>query len=310
MGQCFSSSRGQSNPSPVVQEYGSGSTADLRSLSDARSERLDAMVGRHNGQTIQVSARTFDMMKKAHEVLQEVGYHTFPDGPGNQEEAIWKSHGRSMGRMLMTRSEGFNYPLFSSEFISQIKNAGGGNCLEYSRVTLMELFSRRPTMPLFDVREANMDHHYVVIGDWRDRIMGDQAIVVDAWQGLKKVHTYGERINSEAPIVRNVIQPADQMPPISDDMRSALSKTPVPGAQINAVLEHHTNTEVSEEGAKQLIQALRERGGAWRSITSANNLFTSYQSPDGDRSEFNRTPRHYLKSYLTAREQIDAEIPR
>ncbi len=64
-----------SSRSDVVNEY--------VSLSRINDLALDKLVGKRNGQAIEVSKSTFEMMTKAHNIFLKTGYETFPDGPGN-----------------------------------------------------------------------------------------------------------------------------------------------------------------------------------------------------------------------------------
>ncbi|MEJ2045237.1 MAG: hypothetical protein P8X74_14600 [Reinekea sp.] len=285
-------------------------STEYQSLSEVNDQRLDALVGRRNGQVINVSTRTFDLMRQAHEVLQEVGFRTFPDGPGNQEEAIWASKGLSYGRKDLARSFVLGAEYLDPNHISAIKRAGGGNCAEYMRVTTVELYSRGNTAPLFNVSESNMDHNMVIIGDWRDRTTGDQAVVVDAWQGLKKIYTYGERLNTSTPNIEYVFPPVGNIPPADDAIHNVLAETPVPSNHIIDLMLCDSTVRYGRKGAITAILELRENELAWNSITGANNIHTAYRSPNGEQSEFNSTPKRYLQNYLRAREQIDARIPR
>ncbi len=80
-----------SSRSDVVNEY--------VSLSRTTDSRLDKLVGKRNGQTIEVSKSTFEMMTKAHNIFLKTGYETFTDGPGNQKTNIWIRGGCSCIRM-------------------------------------------------------------------------------------------------------------------------------------------------------------------------------------------------------------------
>ncbi|MEJ2075095.1 MAG: hypothetical protein P8X79_16705 [Reinekea sp.] len=309
MGNCFSISNLHLNIlNPMNREARVGT--EYKSLSEVNDQRLDALVGRRNGQVINVSTTTFELMKQAHEVLREVGFSTFPDGPGNQEAAIWASKGVSNGRMLMARTSNRDFGYLSPGRVSVIKRAGGGSCAEHMAVTTMELFRRKNTVPIFNVYESNIGHNITVMGDWRDRTIGDQAVVVDAWQGLKKIYTYGERINTVTPEIEYVLPLAKDMPPVDSAIRKALATKPVSERKIINYMKSSTMVNYGREGAIDKILELRNINIAYSSITGTNNIHTAYRSPNGEQSEFNSTPKQYLQNYLRAREEIDNRIPR
>ncbi|MEX3683246.1 hypothetical protein AB3X89_40340, partial [Paraburkholderia sp. BR14320] len=105
-----------------------------------------------------------------------------------------------------------------AEEIGAIKQMGGGSCGEHRRLSAAELRQMHRALPAFQVKESNEDHHYVVLGDWRDRTVGDHAVVIDPWQMIKKVHTYGERINTTEPVRLFTMPPG---PPEPNDALSA-----------------------------------------------------------------------------------------
>ncbi|MEX3640291.1 hypothetical protein, partial [Paraburkholderia sp. BR14320] len=113
-----------SSRSSVVQEYAS--------LSDIQDSRLNAVIGSPAPKRIPVSKNIFEAMGIASRVVKETGYKTFPDGPANQEAAIWMSGGRSWTRMKLARDRiNDGHCANEAEEIGAIKQMGGGSCGEH-----------------------------------------------------------------------------------------------------------------------------------------------------------------------------------
>ncbi len=283
-----------SSRSDVVNEY--------VSLSRTTDSRLDKLVGKRNGQTIEVSKSTFEMMSKAHNILLKTGYETFPDGPGNQKTNIWMSGGRSWIRMEVSRSiddEKSSNP----EIVQSIKQSGGGCCGEHLQMVDLELKRVDRSMPAFKVQDSNAEHEYMIIGDWRDRNVGNKAIVVDAWQGIKKIHTYGERVNTGTPEVVETVPagPAYQLIP---RMAEALSIKPEPNANMDERLQHKVGVKSGPEAADRIIKSLKSANDLWDSVMSTKNAYTVYRDPEGNESAFNDIPASYINNYLNARNEL------
>ncbi|MEJ2416538.1 MAG: hypothetical protein P8Y45_06325 [Exilibacterium sp.] len=288
-----------SSRSDVVNEY--------VSISRVNDSRLDKLVGKRNGQTIEVSKSTFEMMYKAHNILLKTGYETFPDGPGNQKTNIWMSGGRSWIRMFKSRS---NYDEMApkDKLIQSIKQSGGGCCGEHISMVDFELKRIDRSMPAFEVHDSNTDHGYMIIGDWRDRNFGDKAIVVDAWQGIKKIHTYGERVNTSPPeVVRTVpAGPEYSLPP---RMAAALSIKPEPNANMDERMQHKFGVKSGPEVAEKILKSLETANSLWDSVLSTKNAYTVYRDPGGNESAFNDIPASYINNYLNARNELLSKMP-
>ncbi len=289
---------GLSSRSDIVDEY--------VPLSHINDSRLDALIGKRNGETIKVSARTFETMQAAHGILLKTSHETFPDGPGNQEVAIWMSGGRSWTRMKLSRDL-VDGSRCEEEELKNIKQAGGGSCGEHRRMVGAEFQNTFRHTPVFHVKESNEDHNYVVVGDWRDRTVGDKAVVVDAWQGLKKVYTYGERENATEPIRLMAIPPGGPRP-MTDDLANALSTTPFDDAKINRFTKMRVKA-TGPEAAQRVIEGLRKNDSVWNEITGTRNMYTTYKDPDGNTSAFNSVPPSYLNRYLQAQDELQYALP-
>ena len=280
---------------------------DYVSLSQVSDKRLDALAGNRNPQTIPVRSTTFAVMSVAHDVLLKVGYEIFPDGPGNQQEAILMSQGLSFKRSMLRQKDGDNYveSHVSHRYIREIKKYGGGNCYEYASAAMGELYDKKLPLPVFSVKECQVDnrnHHYVIVGDWRDRTTGDEAVVVDPWQGLKKIHTYGERLNQqESPIPLGVMACGNRLSIFeSREMQRARAQKPMSAEAIQLAMRR-AYKDLSELSPGQIIQELSNNNQSWSSVSGAKNLFTRYQSPDGRSAEFDLAPRSYIATYLQTR---------
>ncbi len=289
---------GLSSRSDIVDEY--------VPLSHINDSRLDALIGRRNGETIKVSARTFETMQAAHGILLKTSHETFPDGPGNQEVAIWMSGGRSWTRMKMSRDL-VDGSRCEEEELKNIKKTGGGSCGEHRRMVGVEFQNTFRHTPVFHVKESNEDHYYVVLGDWRDRTVGDKAVVVDAWQGLKKVYTYAERTNTTEPIRLMAIPPGAPRP-MTDELANALSTTPFDDAKINRFTKMRVKA-TGPEAAKRVIEGLRRNDSVWNEITGTRNMYTTYKDPDGNTSAFNGVSPSYLNRYLQAHDELQYALP-
>ena len=280
---------------PIVSEY--------VPLSDINEPRLNMLAsGGGIGRTVHVSSSTFDLMSLAHKVMQKTGYETFPDGPGNREAAIWMSGGRSWARTKLYFNQ--TGPTDSeARIVKNIKATGGGNCSEYSRMVMLEYQRHKRHQPVFEVTEA-MAHKYVIVGDWRDRTVGDQAIVVDPWQGLKKVHTYGEKLSSRSPIVNKTVLPGSPVR-FSSELKAALSAKANTSSEFQASIVNliHPHNP-GPYAAQQAI--LRDKILMFDSVTSSQNLHTTYVDPQGRSSAFNSAPPAYVSKYMDARESMQS----
>lgn len=270
-------------------------------LCDIQDERLQEITGNVVPDPMAVSRKTFEAMGLASRVLKKTGYETFPDGPGNQETAICMSGGRSWTRMKLARDmvEGGHC---SDEFdeLKKIKEFGGGNCGEHRRLSAAELRSRPRKMPVIQVKHAERDHNYVIIGDWRDRTVGDHAVVIDPWTMLKKVHTYGERLESSTPIPLISYAPGPAEP--NPSLTQALATEPADNAKIDRFTKMRTKYPAGPQAASVLVRALRENDGCSNSAASTKNLHQAYVDPDGNISAFNDAPTGYVNDYLNARD--------
>ncbi|MHA6902796.1 hypothetical protein ACKZDW_06515 (plasmid) [Ralstonia syzygii subsp. celebesensis] len=294
--------RAGSSRSSVVQEY--------VPLSDVRDSRLDAIVGSPAPTRLAVSKKTFEAMGIASRVVKKTGYETFPDGPANQEAAIWMSGGRSWARMKLARDmiEGGHCPDIAAE-IKTIKEMGGGSCSEHRRLSAAELSQMHRSMPVIQVKESDEDHHYVVVGDWRDRTVGNHAVVVDPWHMVKKVYTYGERSNSTQPIPLFVTPPG---PPVPDSaMSDALSASPASESKMDRFTKMRVKRPAGPQAAEAIINALRsqEPQTVWDDAAGTRNVHAEYVDPDGNVSAFNGVPPDYLDRYLDAKEQMSYALP-
>ncbi|MDH2431449.1 hypothetical protein QCD60_02610 [Pokkaliibacter sp. MBI-7] len=274
------------------------------SLSDQHDARLHSLpTGQRNGQVVQVSAATFDRMALAHSILQKTAYDTFPDGPGNQAANVWMSGGRSWMRKEMCRDQ-VDERASQSQQMAAIKKTGGGNCGEYANTVMAELQRHPRDVPVFKVLESN-EHSLVVMGDWRDRTTGDQAVVVDPWQGLPKVHTYGERINTSTPL-RTATQEAGSAIRPQGQLKAAFALKPLSSSGVDAEINNHT--QFSRGGPAYAKHILREKEHLmFDRISGAQNLHTVYRDPNGREATFNSMPPDYLEQYLDARSAIVKE---
>ncbi|RZF23426.1 hypothetical protein EVC45_44640 [Paraburkholderia sp. UYCP14C] len=284
-----------SSRSSVVQEYAS--------LSDIQDSRLDAVIGSPTPRRIPVSKNIFEAMGIASRVVKETGYKTFPDGPANQEAAIWMSGGRSWTRMKLARDTiNDGHCANEAEEIRALKQMGGGSCGEHRRLSAAELRQMHRAMPAFQVKESNEDHHYVVLGDWRDRTVGDYAVVIDPWQMIKKVHTYGERINTTEPVRLFTTPPGPPEP--NDALSEALAQNPADNSRMDRFTKMRVKRAAGPEAAKTIIRGLRNSGSAWDQASGTRNPYTEYVDPDGCVSAFNDMPPDYLERYLDAKDQM------
>lgn len=292
--------RAGSSRSSVVQEYSS--------LSDVRDSRLDAIVGTPAPTRLAVSKKTFEAMGIASRVVKKTGYETFPDGPANQEAAIWMSGGRSWTRMKLARDmiDG-GHCEDEAEEIKAIKEMGGGSCGEHRRLSGAELRQMHRNMPVFQVKESNEDHHYAIIGDWRDRTVGDHAVVVDPWQMVKKVYTYGERLNPTEPVRLFSTPPGPPEP--NDALSDALSATPADNTRMDRFTKMRVKRPAGPEAAAAVIQGLRRNDSVWDQAAGTANLYAEYVAPDGRVSAFNDVPSDYLERYLDAKEEMMYHLP-
>ncbi|WP_233700161.1 hypothetical protein [Xanthomonas citri] len=279
--------------SSVVREWSS--------LSDVHDERLQEIVGSVVPDPVAVSRKTFEAMGLASRVLKKTGYKTFPDGPGNQETAICMSGGRSWTRMKLARDM-VESGHCSDEFdeVRKIKEFGGGNCGEHRRMSAAELRSMPRKMPVIQVKHAERDHNYVVIGDWRDRAVGDHAVVVDPWPMLKKVHTYGERLESSAPIPLMSYAPGPAEP--NPLLAQALAAEPADNSKMERFTKMRTKHPAGPQAASALVRALRENHSCADRAASTKNLYQAYVDPDGNISAFNDAPAGYVTDYLNAKD--------
>lgn len=287
-------------PVPSSSESGTASRRYV-SLSSLRDPRLDALpAGQFNDTVIPVSTATFNMMSLAHDILLRTAHETFPDGPGNQVANILMSGGRSWMRKQMVRDRVGERA--SQELqVRAIKETGGGNCAEYANMVLAELQSHRRDQPVFQVLESKK-HCLVVIGDWRAPEAGDHAIVVDPWQGLKKVHTYGERSNPESPFVTATLGSGGPIRP-SGGLKTAFSVKPISADVVDAEIGRVSDCLSSgPRYAKAVIRDNHEL--MFDHITGTNNLHAVYRDPTGRESAFNSLPPSYLDSYLSSRDSI------
>lgn len=281
-----------SSRSHVVKEY--------TPLDKIKDPRLDQLVGKRQGKEIAVSKDTFDMMTKAHAILLKTAHETFPDGPGNQKTSVLTSGGRSWARLMDGRAE----PVSTyAEMVKTIKEYGGGACGEHLHMTELEMKQVHRSQPVFTVSESNMDHVYMIIGDWRDKSAGDNAIVLDAWQGIKKIHTYGERINTAAPNVDGTI-PAGEPIPVLPSVKKAMQAEMQSNGYMDARLILRIGLKAGPEAAEVALSRLEASNSLWDSITSTNDVYTYYKDPDGRTSAFNDTPVDYIRNYLGARAEL------
>ncbi|KPW57540.1 hypothetical protein ALO82_200270 [Pseudomonas syringae pv. broussonetiae] len=291
MFRCFAGPSGSSS---------TNSTNNYVSLSNAHDSRLESLsAGRRNGQIIQVSAATFDTMSLAHNILLKTAHETFPDGPGNQEANVWMSGGRSWMRKEMCRSR-VDERASQDQQIKGIMETGGGNCGEYAKTVFAELQRNQRNVPVLKVLES-YQHSLVIVGDWRDRNTGDHAVVVDPWQGLKKVHTYGERSVTTTPVVTET---AYEGGPIrSAKLKAAFALKPVSNDMVDA--EIRAKSYSSSSGAFYARSVIRENKSVmFDQVAGTQNLHTVYRDPSGRESAFNSLPPSYLESYLNARDAI------
>lgn len=283
----------------------STSTNNYVSLSNTHDPRLDSLpAGQRNGQVMQVSAATFDMMSLAHDILLKTAYETFPDGPGNQEANVWMSGGRSWMRKEMCRSR-VDEHASQDQQIKAIKETGGGNCGEYAKTVFAELQRHKRDRPVFKVLESN-EHSLVVVGDWRDRTTGDHAIVVDPWQGLKKVHTYGERSITTTPYITATQEAGGAIRPPAK-LKAAFALKPLPNEAVDTAVRE--NSRFNSSGPRYAREIFREKKPLiFDRVAGTQNLHTVYRDPNGRESAFNSLPPSYLEAYLNAREAIVKEF--
>lgn len=289
------------HPTPSPAE---SSTAPRRyvSLSNADDPRLDLLpAGRHGKEVMQVSAETFDRMSLAHDILLKTAFETFPDGPGNQTVNVWMSGGRNWMRKEMSRSRADEHASQDQQ-VKAIKETGGGNCGEFARMVLAE-FQRHPRdQPVLKVMESN-EHSFVIVGDWRTPQAGDHAVVVDPWQGLPKVHTYGERSNTTQPLITAVQEPGGPLRAPAK-LKAALALTPVPNDAVDAEIRKKSHVGVAS-GPQYAREVLRQHKQVlFDSVASTQNLHTVYRDPNGRESAFNSLPPAYLENQLNGRDAI------
>jgi hypothetical protein len=272
------------------------------SLSNTHDPRLDSLpAGRRHGQVIQVSAATFDMMSLSHDILLKTAYETFPDGPGNQAANVWMSNGRSWMRKEMCRSR-VDDRASQDQQIRAIKETGGGNCGEYARMVLAEFQRHRRNQPVLKVLESN-EHSLVIVGDWRTPETGDHAIVVDPWQGLKKVHTYGERSVTTQPLITATLEKGGPIRPAQ--LKAAFALKPVSDETVEAQIREKSDFS----GARYARAVLRNNNSVmFDRIAGTENLHTVYRDPNGRESAFNSLPPSYLENYLNGRDAIVKEF--
>jgi len=286
-----------------VPSSSESSTASRRyvSLSSLHDPRLDSLpAGQRNETVIPVSTATFKMMSLAHDILLRTAHETFPDGPGNQVANILMSGGRSWMRKQMFRGR-VDEEASQDLQIKAIKETGGGNCGEYANMVLAELQGHRRDQPVFKVLESKK-HSLVIIGDWRTPQAGDHAIVVDPWQGLKKVHTYGERINPETPFVTATLGTGAPIRP-SGKLKTAFSLKPMSAEAVDAEIGRTSGCLSS--GPRYAKGVIRDNPEVmFDHIAGTNNLHAVYRDPNGRESAFNSLPPSYLGSYLDSREGI------
>lgn len=280
------------------------STAPRRyvSLSNADDPRLDALpAGRHGKEVMQVSAETFDRMSLAHDILLKTAFETFPDGPGNQTVDVWMSGGRNWMRKEMCRSR-VDEQASQDQQVKATKETGGGNCGEFARMVFAE-FQRHPRdQPVLKVMESG-EHSLVIVGDWRAPQAGDHAVVVDPWQGLPKVHTYGERSNPTQPLITATQEPGAPLR-ASSKLKAAFALTPVSNETVDAEIRKKSNVGVAS-GPQYAREVLRQHKQVlFDSIASTENLHTVYRDPNGRESAFNSLPPAYLENYLNGRDAI------
>lgn len=293
MFRCFS---GASSSAPA------NNYVSLSSLHDQRLGSLPA--GQRNGQVVNVSAATFDMMSLAHDILLKTAYETFPDGPGNQAANIWMSEGRSWMRKEMCRDRADDRASQDQQ-IRAIKETGGGNCGEYANTVLAEFRLHKRNMPVFKVLESN-EHSLVIAGDWRDRNTGDHAVVVDPWQGLKKVHTYGERSNTTTPLTTVTQEAGGAIR--SAKLKAAFALKPLSNEAVHAAIRE--NSRFNSNGPVYAREILQEKKPLiFDRVAGTQNLHTVYRDPNGRESAFNSVPPSYLDDYLNARAAIVREFP-
>lgn len=276
------------------------------SLSNTHDPRLGSLpAGQRNGQVINVSAATFDRMSLAHDILLKTAYETFPDGPGNQAANVWMSEGRSWMRKEMCRDR-VDERASQDQQIKGIKETGGGNCGEYAKTVFAE-FQRHPRdVPVLKVLESN-EHSLVIVGDWRDRNTGDHAVVVDPWQGLKKVHTYGERSNTTTPFTTATQEAGGAIRP-SAKLKAAFALKPLSNEAVDAAVRD--NSRFNSSGPAYAREILREKKPLiFDRVAGTQNLHTVYRDPNGRESAFNSLPPSYLDDYLNARAAIVREYP-
>lgn len=286
-----------------VNRSGSSSSVvrEWSPLCDIHDDRLQEITGNFSPDPVAVSRKTFEAMGLASRVVKKTGYKTFPDGPGNQEAAICMSGGRSWTRMKLARDM-INGGHCSDEFeeLKTVKEFGGGSCGEHRRLSAAELRSMPRKMPVIQVRDSGQDHNYVIIGDWRDRTVGDHAVVVDPWPMLKKVHTYGERLESSTPIPLMSYPPGPAEP--NPSLSEALAAEPAENSKMDRFTKMRTKSPAVPQAASALVRGLRENNSCWDLASSTNNLHQVYVSPDGDWSAFNDAPTDYVNDYLNAKD--------
>lgn len=292
MFRCFS---GASSSTPVDNYV---------SLSNLHDQRLGSLpAGQRNGQVVNVSAATFDMMSLAHKILLKTAYETFPDGPGNQAANVWMSGGRSWMRKEMCRDRA-NDRASQDQQIKAIKETGGGNCGEFANTVFAEYQLHKRNMPVFKVLESN-EHSLVIAGDWRDRNTGDHAVVVDPWQGLKKVHTYGERSVTTTPYITATQEAGGAIRP-SAKLKAAFALKPLSNDAVDA--EVREKSRFNSSGSTYAREILRDKKPLmFDRVAGTQNLHTVYRDPNGRESAFNSAPPSYLDDYLNARAAIVRE---
>lgn len=281
---------------------GATSTHRYVPLANVHDPRLDSLTaGRPGAQVMQVSAETFDRMSLAHDILLKTAYETFPDGPGNQAANVWMSGGRNWMRKEMSRSRADEHASQDQQ-VKAVKETGGGNCGEYARMVVAEFQRHRRDQPVLNVLESNQ-HSLVIVGDWRAPEAGDHAVVVDPWQGLKKVHTYGERSNPTQPWVTATQESGGPLRPPAK-LKAAFALNPVSNAAVDAEIRKKSNVGVAS-GPQYAREVLRQHQPVmFDSVAGTDNLHTVYRDPNGRESAFNSLPPSYLESYLNGRDAI------
>jgi hypothetical protein len=273
------------------------------SLSDVDDPRLAAITPNRRPPPMAVSRQIFEAMGIAGEVMRKTGYQTFPDGPGNQEAAMVMSGGRNWTRMKMARDmiQG-GHCSTEAEELAVVKEWGGGSCGEHRRLVAAEYSQLPRDLPVIQVKDAGVDHNYVIVGDWRDRRVGEHAVVVDPWPMLKKVFTYGERSETASPVPLMTTPPG---PPDPDAARAAALAVPATdSARMDRFTKMRLKRPAGPEAARALVHGLRQNGSGWDQAAATTNVHQQYASPDGRVCAFNEVPTTYLRQYLDAKDEL------